>query len=86
MPIANRDVVERAMSFHVLQANTGFSGDLSQRFDLTKHEICNPIGRQLQIAAAEVLAIVEAWVSADRDAVIACQPDRLSHHRGITGV
>ena len=85
-PVANRDVVERAVRFHMLQPKAGIGGDLGQRFDLPNHEICNLIGRQLQIAPAEVLAIVEARMSADGNAVIACKPDRVAHHRAITGV
>ena len=72
-PIANGDVVQRAVRLDVLQAGAGLRGNRRERVNLTNYEICNLLCRQLQIAPAKMFTIVEARMRPDGDAMFDSQ-------------
>jgi hypothetical protein len=68
------------------QADTFTCRDVCKRVNLSYDEICNLLRWELQIAAAEVFAVVESWMCADRNAMRMRQPDRLTHDSVITSM
>ena len=85
-PIANRDVVQRAMCLDMLQAGAGLRGNRRERVNLTNYEICNLFCRQLQIAAAKMFTIVKARMRPDGNAMVEGQQNRLAHDCRTTGM
>ena len=69
------------MGFYVVDR-----AESAQRFDLRADELVHGGRRERQLAPAKILAVGEAWMRADGNAVFLRQRDRGLHRCRVTGV
>jgi hypothetical protein len=74
------------MRLYVLQPHAFRCSDRRERFDLGYDDVFDLQRRELEVAAAESLAIGERRMRAYRDAVLAREEHRLAHHGRAPGV
>ena len=84
--IADRHVEERTVGLDVLQPHAQPCGNGGERPNLVSHEILDIAWRELQLSPTEALWIGKSRMGPHRNAVVASELHRRSHHAGIARV